>query len=100
MRQIAYRAAIREALAEEMARDDSVVLFGEDVEPGGVFNVTPKLVEEFGHGRVFDTPISEMAMAGSAFGAAVCGVRPVVEIMFGDFLGLVIDSPANQASKY
>jgi pyruvate/2-oxoglutarate/acetoin dehydrogenase E1 component len=100
MRQIAYRAAIREALAEEMARDDSVVLFGEDVEPGGVFNVTPKLVEEFGQGRVFDTPISEMAVVGSAFGAAVCGVRPVVEIMFGDFLGLVIDSLANQASKY
>jgi acetoin:2,6-dichlorophenolindophenol oxidoreductase subunit beta len=100
MRQIAYRAAIREALAEEMARDDSVVLFGEDVEPGGVFNVTPKLVEDFGHGRVFDTPISEMAMVGSAFGAAVCGVRPVVEIMFGDFLGLVVDSLANQASKY
>jgi len=100
MRQIAYRAAIREALAEEMARDDRVVLFGEDVEPGGVFNVTPKLVDEFGHRRVFDTPISEMAMVGAAFGAAVCGVRPVVEIMFGDFLGLVIDSLANQASKY
>jgi acetoin:2,6-dichlorophenolindophenol oxidoreductase subunit beta len=100
MRQIAYRAAIREALAEEMARDDTVVLFGEDVEPGGVFNVTPRLVDEFGHSRVFDTPISEMAMIGSAYGAAVCGVRPVVEIMFGDFLGLVIDSLANQASKY
>jgi pyruvate/2-oxoglutarate/acetoin dehydrogenase E1 component len=100
MREIAYRAAIREALAEEMARDERVVLFGEDVEPGGVFNVTPKLVDEFGHGRVFDTPISEMAMVGSAFGAAVFGVRPVVEIMFGDFLGLVIDSLGNQASKY
>src|SRR4051812_42897547 len=100
MREIAYRAAIREALAEEMARDERVVLFGEDVEPGGVFNVTPKLVDEFGHSRVFDTPISEMAMVGSAFGAAVFGVRPVVEIMFGDFLGLVIDSLGNQASKY
>jgi acetoin:2,6-dichlorophenolindophenol oxidoreductase subunit beta len=100
MRQIAYRAAIREALAEEMARDESVVLFGEDVEPGGVFNVTPKLVDEFGRGRVFDTPISEMAMVGCAFGAAVFGMRPIVEIMFGDFLGLVVDSLANQASKY
>jgi pyruvate/2-oxoglutarate/acetoin dehydrogenase E1 component len=100
MRQIAYRAAIREALAEEMARDGSVVLFGEDVEPGGVFNVTPRLVDEFGHRRVFDTPISEMAMVGGAFGAAVFGMRPVVEIMFGDFLGLVVDALANQASKY
>jgi pyruvate/2-oxoglutarate/acetoin dehydrogenase E1 component len=100
MREIAYRAAIREALAEEMTSDGSVVLFGEDVEPGGVFNVTSKLVDEFGHGRVFDTPISEMAIVGSAFGAAVYGLRPVVEIMFGDFLGLVVDSLANQASKY
>jgi pyruvate/2-oxoglutarate/acetoin dehydrogenase E1 component len=100
MRKIAYRAAIREALAEEMARDAAVILLGEDVEPGGVFNVTPKLVDEFGRDRVIDTPISEMAMAGAAFGAAVRGLRPVVEIMFGDFLALVVDSLCNQASKY
>jgi acetoin:2,6-dichlorophenolindophenol oxidoreductase subunit beta len=100
MRQIAYRAAIREALSEELARDDNVIVFGEDVEPGGVFNVTPKLADAFGPSRVFDTPISEMAMVGSAFGAAVCGMRPVVEIMFGDFLVLVIDTLNNQASKY
>jgi pyruvate/2-oxoglutarate/acetoin dehydrogenase E1 component len=100
MRTIAYRAAIREALAEEMARDRDVVLLGEDIEPGGVFHVTPKLVDEFGAGRVIDTPISEMAMVSTAFGAAVRGLRPVVEIMFGDFLGLVVDALCNQASKY
>ena len=100
MSEIAYRTAIREALAEEMTRDSSVVLLGEDVEPGGVFNVTPKLVEEYGPDRVIDTPISEMAMVSGAFGAAVRGMRPVVEIMFGDFLGLVIDALANQATKY
>lgn len=100
MTEIAYRTAIRDALAEEMARDERVVLIGEDVVPGGVFNVTAKLAETFGPGRVIDTPISEMAFTSAAFGAALAGLRPVVEIMFGDFLGLVLDTLANQASKY
>jgi acetoin:2,6-dichlorophenolindophenol oxidoreductase subunit beta len=100
MRDVSYREAIRDALAEEMERDPSVFVMGEDVEPGGVFNVTPGLLERFGESRVIDTPISELAFTGAAFGAAVKGLRPVVEIMFGDFLGLVIDTLVNQSSKY
>jgi acetoin:2,6-dichlorophenolindophenol oxidoreductase subunit beta len=100
MRDVSYREAIRDALAEEMERDPSVFVMGEDVEPGGVFNVTPGLLERFGENRVIDTPISELAFTGAAFGAAVKGLRPVVEIMFGDFLGLVIDTLVNQSSKY
>jgi acetoin:2,6-dichlorophenolindophenol oxidoreductase subunit beta len=83
-----------------MERDPGVVLLGEDIEPGGVFNTTPGLVERFGPDRVIDTPISELAFTSAAFGAAVKGLRPVVEIMFGDFLGLVVDTLVNQASKY
>jgi pyruvate/2-oxoglutarate/acetoin dehydrogenase E1 component len=98
--EIAYRTAIRDGIAEEMARDETVVLLGEDVEPGGVFNVTPGLVERFGTDRVIDTPISEMAFVSAAYAAALQGLRPVVEIMFGDFLGLALDSLTNQASKY
>jgi pyruvate/2-oxoglutarate/acetoin dehydrogenase E1 component len=96
---VSYRQAIRDALAEEMEREESVFLMGEDVAPGGVFNVTPDLHARFPD-RVIDTPISELAFTGAAFGAAVRGMRPVVEIMFGDFLGLVIDTLVNQASKY
>jgi pyruvate/2-oxoglutarate/acetoin dehydrogenase E1 component len=98
---IEFRAAIREALAEELERDPAVVFFGEDVAAaGGVFAVTPGLLERFGPARVFDTPISELALAGAAFGAAVTGLRPVLEIMFGDFMGLAMDSLVNQAAKY
>ena len=100
MREVSYREAVRDGIAEEMERDANVVLIGEDVEPGGVFNVTPGLLERFGHDRVIDTPISELAFTSAAFGAAVKGLRPVVEIMFGDFLGLVVDTLVNQASKY
>jgi pyruvate/2-oxoglutarate/acetoin dehydrogenase E1 component len=100
MAEVSFREAIRDALVEEMERDERVVVWGEDVEPGGVFNVTPGIVERFGHDRILDTPISELAFTGAAFGAAVKGLRPVVEIMFGDFLGLVIDTLVNQASKY
>ena len=100
MTQVSYRLAVRDALAEEMERDPDVVLLGEDVRIGGVFNATPELLERFGPNRVIDTPISELAFAGAAFGAAVRGLRPVVEIMFADFLGLVLDTVANQASKY
>ena len=78
-----------------------MIFFGEDVAAaGGVFVTTPGLFEKHGPERVFDTPISELALAGAAFGSAVCGLRPVIEIMFGDFLPLVMDSLVNQASKY
>jgi acetoin:2,6-dichlorophenolindophenol oxidoreductase subunit beta len=98
---IEFRHAIRDALAEELERDESVVFFGEDVAAaGGVFAVTPGLLERFGPERVFDTPISELALAGAAFGAAVTGLRPVFEIMFGDFMALPMDSLVNQAAKY
>jgi pyruvate/2-oxoglutarate/acetoin dehydrogenase E1 component len=84
-----------------MRRDERVVLFGEDIAAaGGVFKATPGLAEEFGDERVFDTPISELALAGAAFGSAVTGLRPVVEIMFGDFMALAMDSLVNQSAKY
>jgi acetoin:2,6-dichlorophenolindophenol oxidoreductase subunit beta len=96
-----FRNAIRDALDEELARDKDVVFFGEDVAAaGGVFAVTGGLQDTHGAKRVFDTPISELALAGAAFGAAVTGLRPVIEIMFGDFLFLAMDSLANQAAKY
>jgi acetoin:2,6-dichlorophenolindophenol oxidoreductase subunit beta len=99
--EIEFRAAIRDALDEELARDESVIFFGEDVAvAGGVFAATPGLHEKYGPERVFDTPISELAMTGAAFGAAVSGKRPVLEIMFGDFLALSMDSLINQATKY
>ena len=99
--QLEFRKAIRDALDEEIERDPSVVFFGEDVAlAGGVFMTTPGLHEKHGQERVFDTPISELAIAGAAFGAAVTGLRPVVEIMFGDFMGLPMDSLVNQAAKF
>ena len=80
--QLEFRRAIRDAIDEEIERDPAVVFFGEDVAaPGGVFMTTPGLHEKHGRERVFDTPISELAMAGAAFGAAVTGLRPVIEIM-------------------
>jgi pyruvate/2-oxoglutarate/acetoin dehydrogenase E1 component len=101
MADIEFRSAICEALAEELEADPSVVFYGEDVaEPGGVFAVTTGLFERFGPDRVFDTPISELVLTGSAFGSAICGLRPVLEIMFGDFLALSMDSLVNQAAKW
>lgn len=95
-----FRTAIRDALKEELARDETVMFFGEDVAAeGGVFKVTPGLTDA-GPQRVFDTPISELAITSAAFGAAVTGRRPVIEIMFGDFLMLSMDSIVNQAAKY
>jgi len=95
-----FRQAIVTALDEELARDETVVFFGEDVaEPGGVFKATPGLKEKHGD-RVFDTPISELALSGAAFGSAVTGLRPVIEIMFGDFMPLAMDSLVNQSAKY
>jgi acetoin:2,6-dichlorophenolindophenol oxidoreductase subunit beta len=97
-----FRHAIREAIIEEMERDETVVFFGEDIaaEQGGVFAVTPGIQDRFAAGRVFDTPISELAITGAAFGAAVTGLRPIIEIMFGDFMGLSMDSLVNQSAKY
>ena len=101
MAEIEFRQAIRDALDEELARDERVIFFGEDVAiAGGVFAATPGLYEKYGPSRVFDTPISELAMTGAAYGAAVTGLRPVLEIMFGDFLALSMDSLINQATKY
>jgi acetoin:2,6-dichlorophenolindophenol oxidoreductase subunit beta len=99
--ELEFRTAIRDALDEEIERDPTVVFFGEDVAaPGGVFMTTPGLHEKHGQERVFDTPISELAMAGAAFGAAVTGLRPVIEVMFGDFMALPMDSLVNQSAKY
>ena len=101
MSAVAFRTAVRDALDEELAADERVILFGEDVAvAGGVFATTPGLHEKYGASRVFDTPISELALAGAAFGSAVTGLRPVIEIMFGDFLTLAMDMLVNQASKY
>jgi acetoin:2,6-dichlorophenolindophenol oxidoreductase subunit beta len=98
---IAFRTAIRDALDESLAADERVVLFGEDIAvAGGVFAATTGLYDKYGPERVFDTPISELAIAGAAYGSAVNGLRPVVEIMFGDFLTLAMDSLVNQSTKY
>jgi pyruvate/2-oxoglutarate/acetoin dehydrogenase E1 component len=99
-REIAFAEAIREALAEEMRRDSRVCILGEDVaEAGTPFKVLSGLVEEFGKDRVVDTPISEAGFTGLAVGAAMTGMRPVVDIMFGDFITLTMDQMANQAAK-
>jgi pyruvate/2-oxoglutarate/acetoin dehydrogenase E1 component len=101
MTEIEFREGIRQALDEELERDERVIVFGEDIAvAGGVFATTPGLHEKYGESRVFDTPISELAMTGAAFGSAVCGLRPVLEIMFGDFLALAMDSLINQSTKY
>jgi acetoin:2,6-dichlorophenolindophenol oxidoreductase subunit beta len=100
IRDITFGDAIREALAEEMRRDPRVVLLGEDVaEAGTPFKVVKGLVEEFGKERILDTPISEAGFTGLAVGAAMTGLRPVVDIMFGDFMTLVMDQVVNQAAK-
>lgn len=101
MRKITYREALREALREEMHRDPTVFLLGEDIGKfwGGAFKVTEGLAEEFGDERVRDTPISESAIIGTGVGAAITGMRPVAEIMFGDLTALAMDQIANQAAK-
>lgn len=99
-REITLGEAIKEALAEEMRRDPRVFIMGEDVaEAGTVFKVLSGLSAEFGTDRVLDTPISEAGFTGLAVGAAMTGLRPVVDIMFGDFIALVMDQMANQAAK-
>ncbi len=99
-RVLTFGEAIREALAEEMRRDERVFILGEDVaEAGTPFKVLSGLVEEFGKERVVDTPISEAGITGLAVGAAMTGMRPVVDIMFGDFITLTMDQMVNQAAK-
>ena len=99
-REITLAQAIREALAEEMRRDPTVFIMGEDVaEAGTPFKVLSGLVQEFGTQRVIDSPISEAGITGLGVGAAMTGMRPVIDIMFGDFLTLIMDQLANQAAK-
>lgn len=99
MREITYVEAIREGLREEMARDESVFVFGEDVTLGYLSGITRGLIDEFGKDRVRDTPISEQSIIGLAVGAAVMGMRPVPEIQFSDLLTLCMDQIVNQAAK-
>jgi len=101
VRKITYRESLREALREEMQRDPRVFLLGEDIGRywGGAFKVTDGLAQEFGDERVRDTPISESAIVGTAVGAAITGMRPVAEIMFGDLAALAMDQICNQAAK-
>jgi pyruvate/2-oxoglutarate/acetoin dehydrogenase E1 component len=99
-RELTFAQAVKEALAEEMRRDSTVCILGEDVaEAGTPFKVLSGLVEEFGKDRVIDTPISEAGFTGVGVGAAMTGMRPVIDIMFGDFLTLTMDQMANQAAK-
>jgi pyruvate/2-oxoglutarate/acetoin dehydrogenase E1 component len=99
-RRTSFRDAIRDGIAEEMSRDPRVLLIGEDVGPaGGVFQQTQGLFDRFGPARVIDTPISEAGFVGVAIGAAMAGMRPIVEVMFGDFLTLGLDQIVNQAAK-
>ena len=100
MAELTYRDAVAYGLAQEMRRDDRVYVIGEDIaDAGGVFKTTPGLVEEFGDGRVRDTPISEEAITGAVMGAAMTGLRPVAEIMFSDFFATCWDIVANQIAK-
>ncbi len=100
VRDLTFAQAVREALAEELRADPAVCIIGEDVaEAGTPFKVLSGLVEEFGPDRVIDSPISEAGITGLAVGAAMTGLRPVVDIMFGDFLTLAMDQIANQAAK-
>jgi pyruvate dehydrogenase E1 component beta subunit len=100
MPELTFAQAVNQALAEELRRDESVFVIGEDVaEAGTPFKVLAGLVEEFGTERIVDSPISEPGITGLGVGAAMTGLRPVVDIMFGDFLTLVMDQLANQAAK-
>ena len=100
MREVTLGQAIREALAEELRRDPTVFIMGEDVaEAGTPFKVLSGLVEEFGPERIIDSPISEAGISGLGVGAAMTGMRPIIDIMFGDFIGLAMDQIVNQAAK-
>jgi pyruvate dehydrogenase E1 component beta subunit len=103
MREMTYVEAINEALIEEMERDERVFIFGEDITigygGGGMFGATRELADRFGLDRVIDTPLSEVAIAGAALGAAMVGLRPVAEIMFGDFIAIIMDQLVNNVAK-
>ena len=100
MRQITYKEALKEAMREELKRDDSVFLLGEDIgKYGGVYAVTRGLFDEFGPGRVKDTPLAEAVIVGAATGAAAVGARPVVEIMYVNFMTFCMDQIVNHAAK-
>ncbi len=99
-REITFREAVCEAMAEEMRRDPKVILIGEDVGPsGGIFKCSEGLFDEFGPERVIDAPISEAGYVGVSVGAAMTGLRPIAELMFGDFSLLTMDQLVNQAAK-
>lgn len=100
MRQITYRDAVREAMVEEMRRDESVYFMGEDIGAYcGAFGVSKKMLEEFGPERILETPISETAFMGAGVGSAITGMRPIVELMFSDFMAVCYDQIINQAAK-
>ena len=100
MVEITYRDALRQALHDQMEADDTIVVIGEEVGLyGGAYGVTKDLITKFGAERLIDTPISEASIVGAAIGAAMTGLRPVAELMYVDFLGLVMDQLANQAAK-
>ena len=99
MREIRYIQAINEALSEEMERDENIFIIGEDVQ-AGTFGASRGLVQKFGPERIMDTPLSETAVAGAAIGAAMCGLRPVADIMFGDFMFIAGNEIINNAAKW
>src|SRR2546423_2276344 len=101
MLELSYREAIRDAMSEAMRRDDDVFIMGEDIaEMGGSMGVTQGMLHEFGPERVRNTPISEMAIVGAGIGAAIAGMRPIVEIMYQDFTTLAMEQIVNQAAKH
>src|ERR1051326_8242636 len=101
MPELSYREAVRDALATAMRKDDDVFIMGEDIaEMGGSMGVTQGMLDEFGAERVRNTPISEIAIVGAGIGAAMQGMRPVVEIMYEDFLTLSMEQLVNQAAKH
>jgi len=100
LREITYHEAITEAIDQEMARDSRVIVMGEDVGPqGGVFGTSRGLYDKYGQERVLDTPISENSFVGCAIGASMTGLRPIVEVMYIDFITLAMDQIINQAAK-
>jgi pyruvate/2-oxoglutarate/acetoin dehydrogenase E1 component len=101
MPELSYREAVRDAMSQAMRRDDEVFIMGEDIaEMGGSMGVTQGMLAEFGPDRVRNTPISEMALVGSGMGAAIMGMRPIVEVMYEDFLTLAMEQLVNQAAKH
>ena len=101
MPELSYREAVRDAMSQAMRRDDEIFVMGEDIaEMGGSMGVTQGMLAEFGAERVRNTPISEMALVGAGMGAAIMGMRPIVEVMYEDFLTLAMEQLVNQAAKH